>query len=83
MDKEVAANNKEVQKLVNQIYTLEENDKLRDEFDRVRDDDIAGGRLEVLSAALNIRKKPLGHIDLYGQYSSGSRVVCTLDYSTL
>jgi hypothetical protein len=32
---------------------LEENDKLRDEFDCVREDDIAGReRLEVLSAAL-------------------------------
>ena len=52
VDKEVAANNKEVQKLGDQIYTPKENDKLRDEFDRVRDNDIAGERLEVLSAAL-------------------------------
>jgi hypothetical protein len=36
------------------VYTLEEeNDKLRDEFDRVREDDIAEReRLEALSAAL-------------------------------
>jgi hypothetical protein len=30
-----------------------------------------------------IRKNPLEHIDKYSQHSSGSRVVCTLDYSTL
>ena len=40
-DEEVTANNKEVQELGDQIYTPKENDKLRDEFDRVRDDDIA------------------------------------------
>ena len=52
LDKEVAANNKEVQKLGDQIYMPEENDKLRDKFDRVKDDDITGERLEVLSAEL-------------------------------
>ena len=51
-DEEFAANNKEVPKLGDQIYTLEENDKLRDKFDRVKDDDIMGERLEVLLAEL-------------------------------
>ena len=31
----------------------------------------------------NIRKNPPEHIDQYSQHSSGSHVVCTLDYSTL
>ena len=51
---EIAANNKEIQKLRDLVYSLEEeNDKLRDKFDRVREDDITErGRLVALSAAL-------------------------------
>jgi cell division protein FtsB len=54
LDEEIAANNEEIQKLGHQVYTLEEeNNKLRDEFDCVREDDIAEReRLEALSAAL-------------------------------
>ena len=42
-----------IEKLGDQVYTLEENDKLRGKFDHVREDDITEKeRLEALSAAL-------------------------------
>jgi cell division protein FtsB len=53
-DREIAANSEEIQKLGHQVYTLEEeNDNLRDEFDCVREDDIAEReRLEALLTSL-------------------------------
>jgi regulator of replication initiation timing len=42
LDEKITANNGEIQRLGHQVYTLEEeNDKLRDELDHVREDDIA------------------------------------------
>lgn len=52
-DNEIATNNKGIQKLGDLVYMLEENDKLRDEFERVRQDEGAErDRLEALSTAL-------------------------------
>ena len=44
-DNEIAANNEEIQKLGGQVHTLEEkDDKLRDEFERMRKDEGLRGR---------------------------------------
>jgi hypothetical protein len=46
----ITANHEEIQKLGEQVYALAENDRIRKEFERVRENE--GGEREALSAAL-------------------------------